>query len=73
MGAYHGAEACELVGLYLLHLLVEAGYFPKALVGLYRDDGLATHARMPGRELEKTKQKLLKRDILYLFLAIFSI
>ena len=40
MGAFHGAEACEFVGLYLLHLLVEKGYFPKGLVGLYRDDGL---------------------------------
>ena len=38
MGGYHGAEVCELVGLFMLS---EMGKFiPKENVGLYRDDGL---------------------------------
>ena len=39
MGAYDGAEVCELVGLFLLNSL--ANKFDKNSVGLYRDDGLA--------------------------------
>ena len=43
MGSYDGAEICELVGLYLLHMLTcgENPIFEKEKVGLYRDDGLA--------------------------------
>lgn len=39
MGSYHGAELCDLVGLYLLHQLRDA--LPDEMFGLYRDDGLA--------------------------------
>ena len=56
MGALDGAEVCELIGLYLLHEIGKA--FPALNFGLYRDDGLAVIRRMPGRELEKTRQKL---------------
>ena len=35
MGGFHGAEICELVGLYLLSQLTLSS------IGLYRDDGLA--------------------------------
>ena len=41
MGSFDGAEVCELVGLYLLHKLVQKGIFKREHVGLYRDDGLA--------------------------------
>ena len=34
MGSFDGAEVCELVGLYLLHLLQETGVD----LGLYKDD-----------------------------------
>ena len=37
-GSYDGAEACELVGLYVLSKLQDLGIN----VGIYRDDGLAT-------------------------------
>ena len=40
MGAYGGAEVCELVGTYLLRLIAEK--YNKNDIGLYRDDGLAT-------------------------------
>ncbi|MEL7309459.1 MAG: hypothetical protein AAGK05_17460, partial [Pseudomonadota bacterium] len=39
MGAYDGAEVCELVGIFLLNTIAED--FNKNFIGLYRDDGLA--------------------------------
>ena len=39
MGAYNGAEVCEIVGLFLLNNL--ANKFDKNSVDLHRDDGLA--------------------------------
>ena len=56
MGSYDGAEICELVGLYLLHMLTsgEDPIFEKENVGLYRDDGLALiKLNRGGREMEK--------------------
>ena len=38
MGAFDGAEVCELVGLYLLKQMEV--FIPREQVGLYRDDGL---------------------------------
>ena len=38
MGAYGGAEICELVGLYMLNKINT--FYPNN-VGLYHDDGLA--------------------------------
>ena len=53
MGSFDGAEVCELVGLYLLHLLKDT----KQDLGLYRDDMLGV-TRLRGRSLEKMKQKI---------------
>ena len=43
MGAYDGAEVCELIGLYILDKITKGKFpiFPAGNVGLYRDDGLA--------------------------------
>jgi len=43
MGAFDGAECCEIVGLYLLDKMTsgDSPIFPKSNCGLYRDDGLA--------------------------------
>ena len=43
MGAFDGAECCEIVGIYLLKKMTsgENAIFPKSNCGLYRDDGLA--------------------------------
>ena len=57
MGVYHGAEACELVSLYLLHMLVERGFFPKELVGIYRDDELAV-VQMSDKAAEDLKKEV---------------
>ena len=55
MGAYDGAEKCDLVGLFLLSLLQHL----KLLIGLYRDDGLAVSTQTP-RENEKMKKQICK-------------
>ena len=60
MGAPDGAEVCELVGLLLLYEMSQK--FPNLNFGLYRDDGLGCHSRIPASELKK-----LHRDIRALF------
>ena len=62
MGAFDGAEVCEICGLYVLHRLVEEGLFPIELVGLYRDDGLAVVYATPSEidDLTKRVAALLK-------------
>ena len=56
MGAYDGAEVCELVGLFLLNKIKKecAGLE----LGLYRDDGLGVTRNLPGPQLEKLRKKL---------------
>ena len=55
MGGYHGAEICELVGVYLLSQLSKV--LPKEFIGLYRDDGLAASSARP-RQVELLKKKI---------------
>ena len=54
MGAYDGAEVCELVGTYLLYLISKS--YKKEEVGLYRDDGLAVFKNISGPKAEKIKK-----------------
>ena len=56
MGAYDGAEVCELVGTFLLEKISEI--CNKCDIGLYRDDGLAVFRNKSGIHLEKIKKKL---------------
>lgn len=58
MGAYDGAEVCELVGTYMLHLIGER--CNKSDIGLYRDDGLAIFKNCSGPQNERTKKFLQK-------------
>ena len=57
MGAPDGAEICELVGLFLLNEIKHK--FPELEFGLYRDDGLAIHRRIPGPRMERIKKDLV--------------
>ena len=57
MGAYHGAEVCELVGLFLLNEMHIK--FPQLNFGIYRDDGLGEHRRLPGPDLERMKKGII--------------
>ena len=58
MGAYDGAEVCELIGIFLLNL-VGRQYDPKN-IGLYRDDGLSIFKNCSGPQMEKIKKRLQK-------------
>ena len=56
MGAFHRAQACEIVGLFLLNKLQEVPNFQPIL---YRDDGLGVTNLTP-RLQEKLKQSLIR-------------
>ena len=58
MGAYDGAEVCELVGTYLLSLI--SVKYNKHDIGLYRDDGLAVFKNTSGPQNERIKKDLQK-------------
>ena len=63
MGAYDGAEVCELVGTFLLYKISRK--YNKNDIGLYRDDGLAVFKNISGPKSEKIKkniQKLFKEN-----------
>ena len=54
MGAFDGAEVCELVGIYLLSIL--ATKCNQENIGLYRDDGLAAVENLSGPQTERLKK-----------------
>ena len=56
MGAYDGAEVCELVGNYLLYELSKL--YEKKDIGLCRDDGLAVFKNKSRPESEKMKKSI---------------
>ena len=63
MGAYGGAEVCELVGTFLLYKL--SLKYNKNDIGFYRDDGLAIFKNISGpksEKIEKNIQKLFKEN-----------
>ena len=55
MGAYDGAEVCELVGCFLLSQITER--YNTQDIGLYRDDGLAIFKNISGHQSEKIKKE----------------
>ena len=58
MGAPDGAEVCELVGLYLLHLL--SSFIPASHTGLYRDDGLILLENVSKPGVERIRKDLFQ-------------
>ena len=56
MGAYDGAEICELVGTFLLEKISEI--CNEGDIGLYRDNSVAVFRNKSGTQLEKVKKKL---------------
>ena len=58
MGSFHGAEVCDLIGLYILKRLQEE--IPEGEFGLYRDDGLGVTREMSGPEFERLSKKIRK-------------
>ena len=57
MGAYDGAEICELVGLYALSQMKNK--VNTHSVGLYRDDGLAVLRRASGSRADRARKDLI--------------
>ena len=53
MGGFHGAEICDLIGLFILSKLKDI----TPQIGLYRDDGLAISSGT-GRQIENLKKKI---------------
>ena len=58
MGAFDGAEVCELIGLYIISTINESMKFES--IGLYRDDGLAVLKSATGSESERMRKRLIK-------------
>ena len=54
MGAYDGAEICELIGLYLLSIISNS--YNKDDIGLYRDDGLSVFQNISGPQADRIKK-----------------
>ena len=51
MGAYDGAEVCQLIGIYMLYLIGKK--YDSKNIGLYRDDRLAVFKKVSGPASEK--------------------
>ena len=58
MGSFDGAELCELVGLYILHIL--RAKYGKHGIGLYRDDGLACFGYTSGPQADRIRKDFIK-------------
>ena len=58
MGAYDGAEVCELVGTYMLNVLSKK--YSKNDFGHYPDDGLAVLKNKSGPQSEQVKKNIQK-------------
>ena len=65
MGAFDGAEVCELVGIFLLHHISQ--HYDIKKFGLYRDDGLSALKNVSGSASDRIKKHLqsifLKYDL----------
>ena len=58
IGSFDGAELCELVGLYILHILSEK--YGKHRIDLYRDDGLACFRYTSGPQADRIRKDFIK-------------
>ena len=66
MGSYDGTEICELVGLYILHVLGEK--YRKDKISLYCDDGLACFGNINGSQTEQ-----IRKEFISIFKAEFKL
>ena len=58
MGCFDGAEVCELVGVYILHLLRTV--MRKENVGLHRNNGLGILRNFSGPEIECKRKQIIQ-------------
>ena len=59
IGAYNGAEVCELVGTFLLYQI--SIKYNKNKVDFYRDDGLAIFKNVSGKKLTRIFKDCLRK------------
>ena len=59
MGSFHGAEICDLIGLYILNEITPV--IGPNCIGLYRDDGLGILQQTSGSHIERMKKTILKK------------
>ena len=57
MGGFDGAQLCELVDLYILHILGEK--YGKHRIGLYYDDGLACSGYTSGPQDDRIRKHFM--------------
>ena len=60
MGSYHGAEICELVGLFILYELIDNKKIDKTSCGLYHDDGLLIVKKTSPRIINQLRKSITK-------------
>ena len=58
IGCYDGANVCELVGVFILHLLKTL--MRKENVGLYRDNGQGILQNSPVHEIERKRKQIIQ-------------
>ena len=58
LGCFDGAEVCELVGVYILHLL--RFVIRKGNVGSYRGDGIGILRNSLGPEIERKRKQIIR-------------
>ena len=58
IGCYDGANVCELVGVFILHLLKTL--MRKENVGLYRDNGQGILRNSPVHEIERKRKQIIQ-------------
>ena len=65
MGSYHGAEICELVGVYILTCLETT--IKKSNCGLYRKNGLVILRNVNGQQINHTRKNIIKifKDVVF--------
>ena len=60
MGSFDCAELCELVGLYILHILGDK--YGKHRIGLYHDDGLPCFRYTSGPQADRIRRNIFMED-----------
>ena len=58
MGSFDGAELCELVGFFILHILGEK--YRKHRTGLYRNDGLVCFRYTSSPQADRIRKDFIK-------------
>ena len=60
MGSFHGAEICDLIGLYILNEITPV--IGPNCIGLYRDVRLGELKETSGSNIEKMTKSILKKS-----------